>query len=106
MKGGVLLLTGVPGAGKTTVLRRVNDLLAGRRLRGFLTGPPGSPAWACARLIGSAGTASIWMRSTRSPSRRSRPRSVPFWESGLKFLVEHAGIEPATSAMPLRRSPS
>ena len=25
---------------------------------------------------------------------------------GPDFLVEHAGIEPATSAMPLRRSPS
>jgi len=33
----VLLLTGVPGVGKTTVLRRVNDALAGQRIRGFLT---------------------------------------------------------------------
>jgi nucleoside-triphosphatase len=33
----VLLLTGVPGSGKTTVLRRVAERLAGRRLRGFLT---------------------------------------------------------------------
>jgi nucleoside-triphosphatase len=32
-----LLLTGLPGNGKTTVLRRVAERLAGRRLRGFLT---------------------------------------------------------------------
>ena len=32
-----LLLTGPPGGGKTTVLRRVADGLAGRKIRGFLT---------------------------------------------------------------------
>lgn len=32
-----LLLTGVPGVGKTTVLREVASALAGRRLRGFFT---------------------------------------------------------------------
>jgi nucleoside-triphosphatase len=37
MNRGVLLLTGAPGVGKTTVLRKVRDLLAGRPLRGFLT---------------------------------------------------------------------
>jgi|SRR5467141_796215 len=37
MKGRVLLITGVPGVGKTTILRRVKGLLAGRRIRGFLT---------------------------------------------------------------------
>jgi nucleoside-triphosphatase len=33
----VLLITGVPGVGKTTIMRRVKDLLAGKRVRGFLT---------------------------------------------------------------------
>ncbi|MFQ6022133.1 MAG: NTPase [Acidiferrobacterales bacterium] len=33
----VLLLTGAPGVGKTTVIRRVADSLAGRRLAGFYT---------------------------------------------------------------------
>jgi nucleoside-triphosphatase len=33
----VLLLTGVPGAGKTTVIRRVAEHLRGRRLAGFYT---------------------------------------------------------------------
>jgi len=33
----VLLITGVPGVGKTTVMRRVKGLLAGKRTRGFLT---------------------------------------------------------------------
>jgi nucleoside-triphosphatase len=33
----VLLLTGVPGIGKTTVIRRVADRLKGRRLGGFYT---------------------------------------------------------------------
>src|ERR671934_930683 len=37
MNAGVLLITGVPGMGKTTVLRRVKNLLAGKPLRGFLT---------------------------------------------------------------------
>jgi len=32
-----LLITGVPGVGKTTALRRVKELLAGKRIRGFLT---------------------------------------------------------------------
>jgi nucleoside-triphosphatase len=32
-----LLLTGVPGVGKTTVIRRVAEALAGRRLGGFYT---------------------------------------------------------------------
>src|SRR5512134_4116108 len=35
--GCVLLLTGVPGIGKTTVIRRVADRLKGRRLGGFYT---------------------------------------------------------------------
>src|SRR5512134_567631 len=35
--GCVLLLTGVPGIGKTTVIRRVADRLRGRRLAGFYT---------------------------------------------------------------------
>ena len=35
--GGVLLLTGVPGIGKTTVIRRVADRLKGRRIGGFYT---------------------------------------------------------------------
>ena len=34
----VLLLTGPPGIGKTTAIRRVARLLEGRRLRGFYTG--------------------------------------------------------------------
>jgi nucleoside-triphosphatase len=33
----VLLITGVPGVGKTTVLRKVKGLLAARTIRGFLT---------------------------------------------------------------------
>lgn len=33
----VLLLTGAPGVGKTTVIRRVAEALAGRRLGGFYT---------------------------------------------------------------------
>lgn len=33
----VLLLTGRPGIGKTTVIRRVAERLAGKRLRGFYT---------------------------------------------------------------------
>lgn len=37
MKSRVLLLTGFPGVGKTTVLRRLKELLAERQLRGFLT---------------------------------------------------------------------
>ena len=32
-----LLLTGVPGVGKTTVIRRVAQALAGKRLSGFMT---------------------------------------------------------------------
>ena len=35
--GHVLLLTGIPGIGKTTVIRRVAERLAGRRLGGFYT---------------------------------------------------------------------
>ena len=35
--GGVLLLTGVPGIGKTTVIRRVADRLKERRIGGFYT---------------------------------------------------------------------
>jgi len=37
MNRGVLLITGVPGVGKTTVLRKVKGLLAARTIRGFLT---------------------------------------------------------------------
>jgi len=37
MKRHVLLLSGVPGVGKSSVLRKVKQLLAGRPLRGFLT---------------------------------------------------------------------
>ncbi len=37
MKSRVLLLSGFPGVGKTTVLRRVKELVTGRRLCGFLT---------------------------------------------------------------------
>ena len=33
----MLLITGVPGLGKTTVMRKVKGLLAGKRIRGFLT---------------------------------------------------------------------
>ena len=33
----VLLITGLPGVGKTTVVRRVADLLAKKRIRGFYT---------------------------------------------------------------------
>jgi nucleoside-triphosphatase len=32
-----LLLTGAPGVGKTTVIRKLADALAGREVRGFLT---------------------------------------------------------------------
>jgi nucleoside-triphosphatase len=35
--GGVLLLTGVPGIGKTTLIRRVAGRLKGRKLGGFYT---------------------------------------------------------------------
>jgi len=34
MKGRVLLIAGVPGVGKTTVVRNVKGLLAGERIRG------------------------------------------------------------------------
>lgn len=37
MKATALLLTGVPGVGKTTVIRRVADALSQRRIRGFFT---------------------------------------------------------------------
>jgi nucleoside-triphosphatase len=37
MKGRALLISGVPGVGKTTVLRKVKGLLAEKRTRGFLT---------------------------------------------------------------------
>jgi nucleoside-triphosphatase len=37
IRNGVLLLTGVPGIGKTTVIRRVAERLKGRRLGGFYT---------------------------------------------------------------------
>ena len=37
MKDRVLLITGVPGVGKTTVMRRVKGLLAGKPICGFLT---------------------------------------------------------------------
>ncbi|HKD42021.1 MAG TPA: nucleoside-triphosphatase [Myxococcaceae bacterium] len=37
MKGHVLLLSGVPGVGKSTVLRKVKQLLGQSPLRGFLT---------------------------------------------------------------------
>jgi nucleoside-triphosphatase len=43
MKGRVLLITGVPGVGKTTVLRKVKGLLAGKRTRGFITDEMRSP---------------------------------------------------------------
>ena len=33
-----LLLTGAPGAGKTTIMQKVVRALSGRRIRGFLTG--------------------------------------------------------------------
>lgn len=33
-----LLLTGVPGSGKTTILKKVAAELSGRRIRGFVTG--------------------------------------------------------------------
>jgi nucleoside-triphosphatase THEP1 len=33
-----LLLTGAPGAGKTTVIQKVATALSERRLRGFVTG--------------------------------------------------------------------
>ena len=33
-----LLLTGVPGIGKTTIVKRVAAALSGRRIRGFVTG--------------------------------------------------------------------
>ncbi len=37
MKGGVLLLAVLPDVGKTGVLHSFKGLLAGRRIRGFLT---------------------------------------------------------------------
>src|SRR5512134_938001 len=37
MVGSVLLLTGVPGIGKTTVIRRVADRLQNREIGGFYT---------------------------------------------------------------------
>ena len=40
----VLLLTGVPGIGKTTVVRRVAARLEGRRLKGFTTCAGGEAA--------------------------------------------------------------
>ncbi|MFZ1060598.1 MAG: nucleoside-triphosphatase, partial [Candidatus Rokuibacteriota bacterium] len=36
-EGHVLLITGNPGSGKTTVIRRVAAALSGRRLGGFYT---------------------------------------------------------------------
>ena len=33
-----LLLTGAPGCGKTTIVKKVADTVSGRRIRGFLTG--------------------------------------------------------------------
>lgn len=36
-KGQALLVTGVPGSGKTTIVKKVASALAGRRVRGFVT---------------------------------------------------------------------
>jgi len=37
-QGRVLLVTGVPGSGKTTIMKKVAAALSGKRIRGFVTG--------------------------------------------------------------------
>jgi hypothetical protein len=84
--GGVLLLTGVPGIGKTTVIRRVAARLQKRRIGGFYTeeiredsdrrgfrlvGFDGSEGVIAdvdfPKVPGSGSTASTWRQSTRPP---------------------------------------
>jgi nucleoside-triphosphatase len=86
MVGGVLLLTGVPGIGKTAVTRRVADRLQNRRIGGFYTeeiredsdrrgfrlvGFDGSEGVIAdvdfPKVPGSGSTASTWRQSTRPP---------------------------------------
>jgi nucleoside-triphosphatase THEP1 len=71
-----LLLTGVPGVGKTTVIRRVVESLGDRPMRGFLTdeirhgGRRTSPRWTSLRIIESDGTALTsprWIASLPTP---------------------------------------
>ena len=37
-QGRVLLVTGVPGSGKTTIMKKVAAALSGKRIHGFVTG--------------------------------------------------------------------
>ena len=85
-----LLLTGAPGVGKTTVIRRLATCLAGKQLGGFFTeeireggerkgfrlsgfaGPPRSSPILTSRVV----TASVNMVSTSLPSMRRRRCSI------------------------------
>jgi len=83
MKDRVLLITGVPGVGKTTVMRRVKDLLAGKldaacpviatvaqRGRGFIAGVkrhPRAETWEVTRTNRDAmsGRIASWLDEER-----------------------------------------